>query len=247
VVLSDVHCPFEDRRAIDIVCEVIADLRPHGLVLNGDIADLPEVSRHSAGSVAMLEGKRISETFAATKKFVERVTAAAGERCTKKHFIFGNHEDRLRRWLNSGDNAVFAGDEGFDLRIRFGLAANGYIVHDDYPESHIRLGKLLVTHGKYEGKHCAHKHLDEYQTSILVGHTHTVQIYHGSTWDGQRVAVCQGMLGDTETEAFSYKKPPRRWVTGFSVVHVAPDGRFWINLLNIFGGELHYGGKKYPR
>lgn len=247
VILSDVHVPYQDARAIQVVCDVMQDLRPHGIVLNGDILDLEEISRHNAGSVAHLEGKRLAQTFTAGNKFLDQIDKAAGTRCKEKYFVYGNHEHRFQRWVESGDNAVFADDEAVDIAHRLRLAQRGYVAYKDYPVAHVRLGKLLVTHGQYTGKYPAAKHMERYQTSVLVGHTHTVQTYHASTWDGQRVAYCQGYLADPDSEAMKYAPPPKAWQQGFSVVYVADDGRFWVNLVSIVDGELFYGGRQYPK
>ncbi len=247
LILNDIHVPYQDERAIQIVCDVASDLRPHGIVLNGDILDLPEVSRHNAGSVALLEGKRIAKTFTAGNKLLDQLDRAVGSRCTDRHWINGNHENRWYRWLQSGDNVVFADDETTDLPARLGLARRGYVYHRDYPTAHVKLGKLVITHGQWSGKYPAARHMERYQTSVLVGHTHTVQTYHASTWDGQRVAYCNGYLADPDSEAMAYAPPPRAWQQGFAVAYVAPDGKFWVQLLSIVDGELHYGGKQYPK
>lgn len=246
-VLSDIHAPYQSERGIQIVCDMMRDMQPHGLVLAGDCLDLPEVSRHNAQSVALLEGKRIAKTFTAGNKLLDQLDAAAGTRCKEKWWLNGNHEDRWYRWLQSGDNVVFADDEATDIGTRLKLSQRGYTYVKDYPGGHIKLGKLLIVHGKFTNKYCAAKHLEEYQVSILTGHTHTVQSYHASTWDGQRGAYCQGHLADPDSEAMSYHKPPRRWIQGFSIVYVKPSGEFWVQAVNIVNGETFYGGKQYPK
>lgn len=246
LVLSDIHVPCQDERAIQIACDMMRDLRPHGLVLNGDILDLPEVSRHNAGSVGHLEGKRISQTFTAGNKLLDQLDAAAGPRCKEKHFIFGNHEHRWARWLMSGDNIVFADDDAMDFGVRLKLRERGYLCHKNYPEAHVRIGKLLVTHGQWCGKYPAARHMERYQTSVLVGHTHTAQSFSASTWDGQRAAFCSGHMADAASEAMDYAPKPNNWITGFSVVYVEPSGNFHLHQISVVEGRAFYGGKLYP-
>lgn len=247
VVLSDVHLPYESKTAIDAVCELIKDIQPHGVVLAGDILDLPEISRHNRGSVALLEGKRVAHTFVSGNKFLDRIDAVAGPRCKDKHWIDGNHEHRFARWVQSGDNVVFADDDCTSIPYRLKLADRGYIYHGDYPNGFVRLGKLLVTHGTATGKYPAAKHMEKYQTSILVGHTHTQQTYHASTWEGQRGAYCQGFLADPDSEAMAYHPHPRAWIQGFSVVHVRPNSDFFVVPVNFVNGAAMFGMDIYPK
>lgn len=247
VVFSDIHIPYEDKTLVAAALELVKDIQPHGVVLNGDILDLPEVSRHNAGSVAHLEGKRIANSFAAGNKFLDTLDAAVGPRCKEKHWVTGNHENRWDRWVQSGDNAVFADDEYVTLPARLRLKERGYIYHGDYPDAHVRLGKLLVTHGQFCGKYPASRHMERYQTSILVGHTHTQQTYHASTWDGQRAAYCAGHMADEDSEAMAYFPKPRPWIKGFTIVHVFPGGDFVVQPINYVGGRFMYGSDVYPK
>lgn len=248
LVLSDVHVPSQDHAAISAVCAFAKDYRPHGLILNGDILDLPEISRHSAGSLAQLEGKRIAKTFAAGNKFLDQVGAAVGKTCTEKHWINGNHESRWYRWLAAGDNAVFADDDLTDIPARLKLRLRGYKYHRDYPTAHVKLGHLTVSHGQWTGKYAAARHLERYQTSILVGHTHTSQAHHASTFTGQRGAYCAGFLADPDSPAMAYAPLPKAWITGFATVTVdTSSGNFWVNLHNFVNGVFHVGAKTYGK
>lgn len=92
VVTSDWHVPDEDKNASAAFCEFLKDFRPDGLVIAGDFLDIPELSRHNAGSVALLEGKRLSASFDAGNRVLDKIDAAAGKQCKTKYFLGGNHE-----------------------------------------------------------------------------------------------------------------------------------------------------------
>jgi predicted phosphodiesterase len=248
VVLSDIHVPYQNRAAIDAICSFMKDYRPDGLILNGDILELDEVSKHSSGSLAQLEGKRIARTFTEGNALLDKLCVAAGKQCTERHFVAGNHEHRLTRWLAAGDNAVFKDDPAMSIPTRLRLKLRGFLWHGEYPEAHVKLGHLVVTHGQFCAKDAARRHLERYQTSVLVGHTHVSGSYHASTFTGQRGAYCAGHLADETADAMQYAPKPKAWITGFAtvVVHV-PTGDFHVDLHNFVSGVFHVGGKAYGK
>lgn len=247
VVFSDVHIPDQDDYAVGVMCDLIVDLDPSFLVADGDIFDLAEFSSHERGSAKHFGSHRLVDTWRAGEKFFNRVDGSVTRRCKRKVFLAGNHENRWERWVSSGDNAVFDGDEALSIQHRMNFDERGWEFDMDYPDAHVMAGKLLITHGQYANVHCAKKHLDEYQCSILVGHTHTDQTYHGSTYEGQRVAHCQGLMANIEASSFKYKRRPRRWVKGFSVVRVTPSDNFFIQPIRFVEGQIAFGGKVYGR
>jgi predicted phosphodiesterase len=244
LVLSDVHTPSHDKRCVAAVCEYAADLRPHILVLNGDILDFEEISKYSQGNVALLEGKRIGASWKAANEFLDQVIGACGDRLSEIHWVSGNHENRLTRWLNSGSNAVFADDFGLSIPDRLQFKRRGIIDHGDWPDAHVRLGHLLVTHGRFTGKYAAARHLEYYRHSLLVGHTHQPQVFYASGFVKQ-AAFVQGHLADNDAQALSYVPKINGWCHGFSVVHVKPDGTFQVQLVNFHDHQFHIGDKTY--
>lgn len=244
VVLSDVHVPYHDRRAVAGVCAYLADLRPHGLVFNGDILDLDEVSRHNAGSVANLEGKRLSRTWAEANRFLDEVISACGPRLDDIRWVDGNHEARIDRWLEQGDHAVFAGEGSFSIAERLRFSRRGVQHLPGYPDAHTTLGKLLVTHGTLTGKYAAARHLDKYRASVLFGHTHTPGVFYASGLV-RSAAYNNGHLADVTSPAMSYAPTPNAWTQGFAVVHVRPSGEFQVQLINLWHGVFHVGDKQY--
>jgi predicted phosphodiesterase len=247
VVLSDVHIPYHDEDALEAVCGLMKDLSPHGLVLNGDFLDLLELSRHSAGSVAKLEGRRVSTTFSEARRILNMLQEAAGAGCIDNHFIDGNHEDRVGRWLSAGDNGVFADDLSVDITSRLDLKDRGFKHHAGYPDAGVSLGKLWVTHGRFTNKYHAAKMLDYYRHSVMYGHTHVPQTHCASALHGQQVAYGTGYLADERSEAMSYAPKPNAWVKGFALVYVWPDESFNAQVLNFWRGQFAYGGKVYGR
>lgn len=243
-VLSDIHVPYEDPVCHRAVCDLMRDLRPHGLVINGDFVDLLEVSRHSAGSLKQLEGKRVYETFEAGNRVLTEYTNAAGEQCQSLHFVDGNHELRIARWLAHGDNGVWQGDESVSIEARLRLRERGFTYHEG-DGAFVKLGHLIITHGSKTNKFHAAAHLEKWRHSVLVGHSHRPQVYYAPSWSEQQIAVCAGHLADPDSEAMAYATKPTGWVQGFALVALAPDGSFHLQPIEFFRGRFWYGNKFY--
>ena len=245
LIIGDVHVPYEAQDLIRAVCDLVRDIKIQGLVILGDFLDFFELTVHNAGSVRKLEGKRVVSTFAAGNRVLDQLEAAAGAQCQEKHYIFGNHEDRVRRWLNQGDNAVFADDPLLDVAERLRLRERGWTVDQRYPKGRVKLGKLNVVHGRYTTVYHAAMHLHKYQANVLYGHCHTSQVYHGATIDGQHGGYGIGHLADPESEAMDYKGDPSNWINGCALVYVRPSGDFQVVPLNFVHGVLHFGDRMY--
>lgn len=247
LVGSDIHVPYHDGVCWEAFCALASDLRPNGIVLDGDFLDLLELSRHSAGSLAKLEGKRVVHTFEAGRACIGQVRDAAGEQCDDNTLIDGNHEDRITRWLAAGDNAVFAGDPALDLAERLHLEQHGFRHVAGYPRASVDLGKLLITHGRFTNKFHAAKHLDYYRHSVMYGHTHIPQQFVAPCRHGQQIAIGLGHMADPDSEAMGYAPPPNAWIQGFGIVYVLPDGSFHASDVKFHRGQFAYAGRTYGR
>ncbi len=239
VVVSDVHVPFHDRFCCDAVTRLCEDIQPTGMVIAGDFLDFYEISVHNAGSVANMEGRRVTDTYAAGNELLDAWTWATD-------FLDGNHEGRLLDWLRSGDNAAWLGDEAVTISHRLKFAERG-ITHHVGEYNSKRLGKLLVTHGRWTNKYHANKHLDEYRHSVVYGHTHSPQTITTSAHGSQQIAIGLGHLADPDSPAMNYAPTPNRWCQGFALVHVFPDETFRVVPLNFWKQSFVYGGKVYGR
>jgi predicted phosphodiesterase len=248
-VFSDVHVPAQHRRRFQAAYELMDAIGCKGVVWNGDFLDLPEFSRHSQGSTKEREGQRIKRSFDVGNELLDEVESKAS---TDEHyFIYGNHEDRICKWIATGDNSIFADDSSLDLRKRLRLDERGYKVYPHYKKGPgkggVFLGKLLVTHGEYCGDNPHERHMKKYQTSVLFGHTHTAAMKHYSTYTGQLVAANQGYMADENHSLMSYLDRPNRHIPGFALVYVYPNGHFNIDLIRYQGTKFSYGGVVYGR
>lgn len=79
----------------------VRDRRPDVLVLLGDGPDMGSCSTHDdAGSLAA-EGRSIEDDLGSFRQCLSILKAEMGSAAPERHVTLGNHEDRLRRYINA--------------------------------------------------------------------------------------------------------------------------------------------------
>jgi predicted phosphodiesterase len=233
MVINDIQIPYQDTRVMALVYGFIRNLKPNGVILNGDIVDCYAISdfvRSPSGPHSIMPEVRGAG----------KLMGAIAPYTSSRVWIGGNHEDRLRRyeWKRLPELAEHP-DLGFESLFK--LSDYGF---DWQPYgSFYNLGKLMVTHGSLVSKHSAisaKNHFDKYGTSVLVGHTHRLGVYYKRNVRGVHGAWENGCLCRLDPE---YVQHPD-WQQGFSVVNVWPGGRYAVQQIPILPGpSFMYGGE----
>ena len=188
--------------------------RPKHLVVMGDFADFYSVSSHSKDP--RRKGK-LEEEVADVLTGLDQLDALGAK---QKTFIAGNHEDRLRRYLQDKAPELFG---LVDIPGVFGLKERGwrYIPY----KAHDRLGKLHLTHDVGSaGRNATFAALDTYQHSILTGHAHRLQyIVEGNAVGEFKLSAQFGWLGDiSKIDYMQRGKANKNWALGFGLGYLAP-------------------------
>ncbi len=238
VVINDLQVPFQDRKALGNVLDFVDDLKPHGIILNGDIVDCYEISDFSKNPLTVASlGQEVAEAGA--------LMARLARHTKRRMWLGGNHEDRLRRymWKNA---AALARLPGEDFYTKFRLRDSGFSWME-YGEL-FELGKLWVTHGSLISKHSAYTAkltFEKYGSSTLVGHTHRLGVFYRRDVRGVHAAYENGCLCLLTPEYDSFPN----WQQGFSVVHVDErTGCFNVQQIPVLpGGMFYYGNTRIGR
>lgn len=244
LILPDVHRPFHNKVLWDKILQLIYDLGSslYGLIWLGDYLDAETISRFNQGSVGLLKDRTLGQEYDEGSEGLDQVDEALHEGA-KKVFMYGNHEDRFRRLVLSGDNAKYGSalktpTEGLRLRER------GYDVYDRYGEDFYLLGDHLeAMHGDYTNKYASEKHLRLGGGSYIFGHAHIVQSYH----NGESASFCIGWLGDKDNPMFRYTSRLARskWSNGFAIVHIDDQGFYYVDQITVWGNSFFVNNKKY--
>lgn len=234
LVISDLQIPFQDKPVVELMLKFAGDLKPDGVILNGDIVDCYQLSSFSKDPL----------TTATLNKEVEGAEwlMASLKHVKEKWWLGGNHEDRLRRYV--WDHAkLFAGFPLASFPTLFGLSEYGF-QWKPYGGA-LYLGKLMVTHGSLVRKDSGQSgkaHYEKYGTSVLVGHTHRLGIFYHRNVRGVHAAYENGCLCRLDPE---YDQHPN-WQQGLTVVQVDHTGLFNVQQIPILNRRtLFYGGQRY--
>jgi len=236
VVLNDLQLPFEDKLVVwDLVIPFIRDLKPYGVVLNGDVVDNYEISDFTKDPALRRMDLR------AEREGLERLMSALAPVTKERWYIEGNHEARYQRYVWSRVPELAAAGGVLSFAEAFKLADYGFR-HKEYGES-LQLGRLLVTHSFMVRQHSAisaKAHFDRLGTSVLIGHTHRAGVFHRTNQSGDHAAYENGCL--CRLDGLGYAQFPD-WQQAFSVVDIFPGGLFNVNLLRILDRkQFIYGG-----
>lgn len=207
--IPDTHVPYHDERAFSLMLKAAKAFKPDVVVIQGDFADFYSVSSHSKDPS---RAQSLEEELKEVVRALDRVGSLGAKR---KVFVEGNHEDRLRRYLQ--DTSPELASLVSTQRL-LGLKKRKW---EFVPyKSDIKIGKLNLTHDAGSaGRYAVHKALDTYQHCISIGHLHRMcYVVEGNAAGEYHVAASFGWLGDAKQADYMHRvKAARDWTLGFGV------------------------------
>ena len=240
IVVGDAQIPFEDKALLESIFNDFAPVftRGHGshLFLAGDIMDLYSLSRFPSRVTPQFTLEQEVET---TRKYL----ADWGRRFDKKHYVFGNHEDRWAReaYNDSGKLAPYVQP----LQVVLELDKLGY----DYVPylRHFTANGFVITHGDIIRENTAKGMLDTYAASGCSGHVNRPHDYtRADARDG--VPNTWTVLGMTCRMDIGDFIPDWRkimpWQQSFGIGEVA-DGKIYFQNIRVHHGKYWANGKFY--
>lgn len=251
VNLFDIHYGFErsgghknpvhNPRALAAVLKFVSDFKPDYLTLGGDQLDLRVISHWTKKSKLSMEGLRLRDDFKGFRsEFLEPLTKMLPHGASKRVHV-GNHECWMDDFLD--ENPALEGLLDIDTHV--GYTDLGWTNYAQGKAS--RIGKLHIVHGDHiRGSNIAQNAVQMYEHSVRFGHFHTYQAYtkmsaldvtHVKT--GVAVPCLCGRVA-------SYRKgAPNRWMAGFNVGYVFPDGTFTDTVIIMINNRFAWNGQVY--
>jgi hypothetical protein len=237
VLLPCSHVPFHNQLYFHKIKNLISDIKPKEIVLQGDFIDCNALGSYEKGKISST-GIDLDEEYDEANKELNELEQAAGH--SDFVYLFGNHENRYFRWKSDVNNAKY-GDLVNPVRA-MQLDERGYKVFQDYLNDFYSIGSLQVIHGEFFNIHAAKRHLDVFRRNIIFAHTHRVQYYREGDFGSWNI----GFLGNKNAPCFNYasRSMKDRWANAFAVVTV--DGNFFhVDMIEFINDSFYYGGIKY--
>jgi hypothetical protein len=217
LIVPDAHRPFHSRVWWDLLMQVGRWLKPKHLVVIGDFADFYGVSDHDKDPD---RANRMDEELADVDAGLNDLDSL---NATDKLYIEGNHEDRLRRYLMK--NPALARLVSTEKLLRLKERGWEFVPY----KRHAARGKMHFTHDVgAAGRNAVFRALDTYQTSVVHGHTHRMQmVVEGTAVGGCKISASFGWGGDVEAvDYMNLARARASWALGFGVGYLEPTSGF---------------------
>lgn len=234
IVGSDVHkWPGPNTVAQQAFINVIAELRPQMIVINGDLFDGAGVSRWPKSSFGH-KLPTVNEELDAVHKYLSEIEAVA--QGAKRWWTLGNHDMRFESRLA---NLVpeFEGVPGFSLQEQFPLwpMSMSMMVNDN----------IMIKHRFRNGIHATYNNTLVSGKNIVTGHLHRLQATVFTDYDGSRWGIDTGTLGDTDGPQMAYGEDnPANHCSGFAVLTIVNGKLIHPEFCAVQGDKAFFRGKE---
>lgn len=253
VICCDVHGSAMDRPAVEAFLGDLAKWNPDEIVLLGDIVECGGflAAHHTLGYVSQTEYSW-QEDIAAGNWFLDEVQRAAPN--AQIHYIEGNHEDRVERWIvdqtmrHSRDAEFLRQMLAPDILLRLeerGIAfyRRGEHYLPGLPPGWIKLGKVFFVHELGGGKNAASAAVGRTAGNVVYAHTH------------QEDTATRNLPGVGLVKAFNpgclcalqplwRHSNPTDWNHGYAVQFISESGEFLHLNIPIWDGRSLVGSMR---
>jgi len=231
-VISDIHCPYHDPKALKVASKVLKDLQPDRVILLGDIVDFYSVSGYNKTPDRI---NNLQDDCNTTHDLIGDLVECSHR--SKWEYIEGNHENRLDRLLLSKAQELWCLDcLSVDRLLRLEELDIEYKMSTD-------IGPMTAIHGYVVRKHSGYtaKAMAETHGSVISGHTHRLGSHYRTDGRGQIMAFENGCLCDLSPE---YITGIANWQHGFSIV-TENSGNIGVEQIHIVDGLAYFRGKRW--
>lgn len=237
IIGGDLHAwPGERSVAFGAFVELIKDMKPAMVIMNGDVFDGSRISRHPPGAWCSLP--TVADELDAVKELLAEVETAAPVGCPLI-LPAGNHDSRFsgRLAMNAPE---FVGVNGFDLADHL---SNWQFCWSIWLNDH-----TVVKHRWHQGVHGAYNNVLKGGKNIFTNHTHRLHATMYADWNGLRWGVECGTLSDfgPDNDKYSYSEDcPPNWSSGFAVAHFADNGMLLEpEFCRVLNGTAYFRGEQ---
>ena len=245
VILGDTHIPFHDVKILNLIYSFCEWFKPDMIVHGGDLMDMYSLSKFSKEPSPP---DMLNNEFSYARKVLTTLKKLA----PIVHFIEGNHEARLKKFLNDAAPALRGlmreetGKEILSLDSLLELDKLE-ITHTEMigREAYKKYNQILIGHFNKVSKHSAYTAkalVEDKGISVLQHHTHRGGVYYKTTINGQLMGIENFCTCNIHPE---YILNPN-WQQGFTVVMLDKNGkRFTAYPICIVDYKFLYGDKKF--
>lgn len=183
------------------------ELKPAAVILNGDVLDFPQISRHPP--IGWTKLPSVQEEVEAAQDVLAKIEKITFK--TRKIWTLGNHDSRFETRIAT-------------IAPEFAKVAGTSLV-DHFPNwepcwSAWINDNTVVKHRFKGGDHAPFNNAIKSGKHMITGHLHSAKVIPWSDYNGTRYGVDGGCLAEPEAKAFvDYTEDnPKNWRSGFVVL-----------------------------
>lgn len=232
-VLSDLHIPYHDRKAIEVAVAHLKRRSPVGILINGDLTDHYHASRWQPDP----RRRKFPEEIKAGRQFLGWLRG----QFPKAEIVWkeGNHEERLEKYLVVNAPILL----GLDcLSLSELYQASDLDIQPVSEKRPVRLGNLLILHG-HEYKFAIQNPVSparglflRAKVNSMCSHFHQRSQHSERNADGKVISCWStGCLADLHPEYL----PLNNWSHGLAVVEINTAGDFEVSNHVILVGKVY--------
>ena len=233
--MPDVHCPFQDKKALKSFYNFIKWFKPDVIINMGDLIDFYAISDFVKDPIRAL---KLQEELDEGRVVLEEVRNI----CPKAeiHFIYGNHENRLKKykWSNAKE---FNSLRNLELEKLLDFDSLNIISH---PNGMMKYKGVIVKHGNVVRKFAGYTAKAEFEKNGMSGvscHTHRLATYRHTNESGDYIWIEAGCLCKLNAEYLKGQKA--NWQMGFAIGYFKENSkRYLIETVPIIDNKAMYGG-----
>lgn len=241
LVLPDIHYPFEDRRTMKAVEELMGDEEWDHLIYLGDVMDFNCVSEHNKNNLRAVDGQAVALDYAHANVALYRHANLVKDGCSMT-WIQGNHDERIERVINA--NPQMQGILEVENNIK--LIEEGRMKYVKFWQTGktVKVGKATFIHGTYVNEFHAKTHVLNYGTNVFYGHCHDTLNYP-KVWAGEETIIAQSLGCLCDLDQKYLKGKPTKWIQALGIFYFLPNGNFTYYVPMIFNHQFVWKGKVY--
>ena len=250
IIANDVHGSVMDMDAVNAFLIDLKKWNPDEIILNGDIIECGGflATHHTLGFVSQTE-YTFQDDIAKGNWFLDEVQKAAPKAVI--HFISGNHEDRIERWIvdqtlrNTRESEFLRKLLGPEVLLKLKERGINYYTRGAHhvkglPPGWIKLGKVFFTHELGGGKNAASAAVSRTAGNVVFAHCHQES-------SASLVLPAVGLVKAWNPGCLCQRQPlwrhsnPTNWSHGYAVQFIAKSGEFLHLNIPIWQGSSMIG------
>lgn len=239
IVLSDLHIPKMSAVAWDLARQVVAEVRPDTLIINGDFLDAAALS-----SYAKDPGKtdKFADEVEAGNRYLDEIDTWG---VPNRIHIGGNHlAGRAKRYIWERAPALH-GLISIESLLRFEERGWRFIDYKD----HLYFGSTLISHEIGRGGASAMARTrDDVHTDVVIGHVHRAGVHwRGDVMGRTFFGASFGWMGDLSAVDYAHRASVAvSHVLGFGILRIDEEtGQTFVEAVPIVNGRCVVAGKLF--